>query len=120
MSAYWILVPVTGVVAGLLAVLLVTLLRLVHELCWTSSQDVGQKIEATDWLTRVLILTGGGLLVALYVHCRRRSSDLELNAGVAERLGELEREVEAGSITAPRAANVLLERFLDRSVRKLG
>ncbi len=83
---YWILVPVTGVVSGLLAVLLVTLLRFIQEQCWGSSEDVGLGIRETYELTRVLITTGGGLLVAFYVYCRRRSADLVGTAGLIEAL----------------------------------
>ncbi len=40
------------------------------------------------------------------------------DAGVAERLAELEREVEARSMTAARGASALLESFLGRPLRK--
>ncbi len=83
---YWILVPVTGVVSGLLAVLLVTLLRIIQEQCWGSSEDVGLGIRDTYELKRVLITTGGGLLVTFYVYCQRRSSDLVGTAGLIEAL----------------------------------
>lgn len=83
---YWLLVPVTGVVAGLLAVLLVVLLKSVHELCWESSENVGEQIRNAHELKRVLIPTAGGLLVACYVHWWRRGTDLEGTAGLIEAL----------------------------------
>ena len=46
-------------------------------------------------------------------------SAFRADAGVAERLEQLEREVEARSLSPPRAARVLLESFLGRPERKL-
>ena len=96
---YWLLVPVIGVVSGLLAVLLVRFLGLVHYLCWSydQSQSLTDVIRATPVFMRILIPTGGGLLVALYVYFRRSSAHLEGTAGLIEALA-----VGAGRLPAVR------------------
>ncbi len=66
--------------------------------------DRRRRAQARAWLWR---LVEEGL-----------ESAFRSDTGVAERLSELEREVEARSMTAPRAASVLLESFFGRSVRK--
>ena len=77
-----------------------------HRECLLKSGELDRRrrAQAGAWLWR---LVEEGL-----------ESAFRSDAGVAERLGELEQEVEAGSMTAPRAASVLLESFLGRSLRK--
>ena len=76
-----------------------------HRECLTQSGELDQRrcSQAKAWLWR---LVEEGL-----------ESTFRSDPRVAERLEELEREVLAHSMTAPRAAAVLLEAFLERSSR---
>ncbi|WP_373047949.1 chloride channel protein [Vulgatibacter sp.] len=62
---FWVLVVLTGVAAGLGAVLLDLLLEAVEALAWPDGATFLERIEAAGWGQRVGVLVGAGLLVTI-------------------------------------------------------
>jgi len=79
---YWLLVPLTGVVSGFLAVILVRLLGFIQILGWGESRSPAEAAA----LPRVLVPVIGGLAVALYGCFRARHHRFEGTAQLIEAL----------------------------------
>ncbi len=86
---YWLLVPVTGVASGLLAVLLVHLLNWIELLAWGVSSDVRSAAGSASAAKRFLVPTVAGGLIALalfLIRRRERSPPREGTSGLIEAL----------------------------------
>jgi CIC family chloride channel protein len=95
---FWLLVGVTGVVAGLGAVLLVALLRVVQELVWPPSEAFIDATMAASPTYRLLVLIAAGALVSIAALLSRRSIGGHGTAGIIEAIW-----VKAGKLSMLRA-----------------
>jgi len=87
---YWILVPVTGVISGLVAVLLQAVLDLVQRIAWrtdgTSFRDAAMRMaQATPWAV-FMILAAGGAFFTLVRLLRKGGQDLRGTPAIMEAL----------------------------------
>jgi CIC family chloride channel protein len=87
---YWLLVPLTGVVSGLIAVLLQTLLELVQHIAWNTNggtfrSAVERTAETTPWAI-FMVLTAGGAFFTLLRLFRKRGKDLQGTPAIIEAL----------------------------------
>ena len=86
---YWILVPLAGACAGLLAVALVKLLAGVQALFWGDGQSLlrgAEKTGAAAWWLMVLIPFSGGALVAVAARLLGKEKGLTGNSALIESL----------------------------------
>ncbi len=79
---YWLLVPVIGIVAGLVAVLLVHILSDIQSLAWGDINEIGQTSPAR----RVLVLVLGGVFVSAALMIWKRQTAFKGTAGLIESL----------------------------------
>ena len=83
---YWVLVPVTGLATGLLAVALLWLLDQVHLLAWGNADDVLKAVEEGGPWRRLAVPAVGGILVALAAFLGGRERIPEGTSGLIESL----------------------------------
>ena len=81
---FLLLVPVTGLLTGLAAVLLIRLIELVQTLFWGSGHDVLAAAEAVSPTHRMVALTAGGAVVGLLLLLFRERIQDRGTAGVIE------------------------------------
>jgi CIC family chloride channel protein len=87
---YWFLVPVTGVVSGLIAVLLQTLLELVQRLAWSTNgasfrEAALRTVESTRWSVFLILACGGVFFTAIRL-LRKPGQSLQGTPAIMEAL----------------------------------
>jgi CIC family chloride channel protein len=83
---YWLLVPVTGLISGFLAVALEKLLDAVELLAWGSEDHVLEAAKSLPPYYVVLTLTTGGVLTAIALYFLRRNNELQGTSAIIEAL----------------------------------
>lgn len=86
---YWILVPLTGLGSGLLAVALAKFLDLVEYLCWGATEDIlaaAQQLTEKSPTRVVATLSLAGAIAAVALRFLRREDDLQGTPALIEAL----------------------------------